>query len=123
MRKNNYGKLTALMLVMFTSFSLSSFAQKSMTVSGEIVDMACYMAKGAHGDGHKDCSVMCINQGSPMGVLTSDGKVYLLVESHDKPGGYADAKKHAGEQVTVTGAQYERGGMQGIVVEEVKAKS
>ena len=92
-------------------------------VSGEIVDMACYMSKGAHGDGHKDCAVMCINQGSPMGVLTSDGKVYLLVENHDKPDAYSNAKKYAGQQVTVTGSFYDRSGMQGLVVDDVKGKS
>jgi hypothetical protein len=120
--KINYGKFAG-MLVCLTIMSLSSFAQKSMTVSGEVVDMACYMSKGAHGDGHKDCATMCINQGSPMGVLTSDGKVYLLVENHDKPDAYSQAKKNAGAQVTITGDYFERSGMQSLVVSDVKAKS
>jgi len=116
-------KFVGLLVAGFTMLSFSSFGQsKSMTVSGEVVDMACYMSKGAHGDNHKDCSAMCIKGGSPMGVLTSDGKVYLLVENHDKADAYTEAKKHAGEQVTVTGDHYERGGMQGIVVNEVKGK-
>jgi hypothetical protein len=120
--KINYGKFAG-MLACFTVISLASFAQKSMTVSGEVVDMACYMSKGAHGDGHKDCATMCINQGSPMGVLTSDGKVYLLVENHDKPDAYSQAKKNAGVQVTVTGDFFERSGIQSLVVSDVKAKS
>ena len=37
------------------------------------------MASGAHGDGHKSCATTCIKGGGPMGVLTSDGKVYLLL--------------------------------------------
>jgi hypothetical protein len=123
MRKNNYGKIFGLLAVALTAFSFSSFAQKSMTLSGEIVDMACYMSKGAHGDGHKDCSQMCVKQGSPMGVLTNDGKVYLLVENHDKPDAYSEAKKNAGSQVTVTGTYFERSGVQSMVVDEVKAKS
>ena len=85
--------------------------------------MACYMAKGAHGDGHKDCAAACIKGGSPMGILTSDGKVYLLVENHDKKEAYTEVKKYAGEQVTVTGSITERGGLNGIIVNEVKAKS
>jgi hypothetical protein len=116
-------KFAGLLVTGFTMLSLSSFSQsKSMTVTGEVVDMACYMSKGAHGDNHKDCAVMCIKGGSPMGVLTTEGKVYLLVENHDKTDAYAEAKKHAGEQVTVTGNYYERGGMLGLVVNEVKAK-
>jgi hypothetical protein len=104
--------------------SIASFAQSSnKTISGEVLDMSCYMAKGAHGPDHKDCASSCIQSGSPMGILTSDGKVYLLVENHDKKDAYAEAKKHAGEQVTVSGSVSEKGGMQGIVVNEVKAKS
>lgn len=123
MRKNNYGKFLGLLAVALTAFSMSSFAQKSMTVSGEIVDMACYISKGAHGDSHKECAQTCIKQGAPMGVLTSDGKVYLLVENHDKPDAYAEVKKQAGVQVTITGTYFERSGIQSMVVNEVKAKS
>ncbi len=119
----NLRKLVGLLVVCFTALSLPSIAQKSMTVSGEIVDMACYMSKGAHGDNHKDCASMCIKGGSPMGVLTSEGKVYLLIENHDKPDAYAEAKKYAGSKVTVTGAYYDRSEMHGLVVDEVKAKS
>ncbi|HEY6975672.1 MAG TPA: hypothetical protein VH396_05260 [Chitinophagaceae bacterium] len=116
-------KFAGLLVAGFTMLSFSSFSQgKSMSVSGEVVDMACYMSKGAHGDNHKDCAAMCVKGGSPMGLLTSDGKVYLLIENHDKADAYADTKKHAGEQVTVTGSSYERGGMQGLVVNEVKGK-
>lgn len=84
--------------------------------------MACYSASGASGEGHKSCATACIKGGSPMGVLTSDGKVYLLVENHDKKDAYAEAKKHAGEQVTVTGTFSDRGGVQTVIVDEVKAK-
>jgi hypothetical protein len=116
-------KFAGLLVAGFTMLSFSSFGQgKSMSVSGEVLDMACYMSKGAHGDNHKDCAAMCVKGGSPMGLLTSDGKVYLLIENHDKADAYAEAKKHAGEQVTVTGSSYERSGMQGLVVNEVKGK-
>ena len=58
-----------------------------------------------------------------MGVLTADGKVYLLLEDNDKAAPYEEAKKHAGEQVTVTGAFSEKDGIKGLVVSDVKAKS
>ena len=58
-----------------------------------------------------------------MGILTSDGKVYLIVENHDKKDAYAEAKKHAGEQVTATGTLSDRGGLQTLVVDELKPKS
>ena len=57
-----------------------------------------------------------------MGVLTGDGKVYLLIEDHDKKEAYEEAKKHAGEQVTVTGTLSEKDGIKGLLVSDVKGK-
>ena len=126
MKKNHliFEKL-ALLLIGFTAFSLSSFGQskETTTVKGELLDMDCYMASGAHGDSHKSCADMCIKGGAPMGVLTSDGKVFLLVAGHDKKEPYEELKKHAGGEVTVTGALNEKDGIKGLVVTEVKTKS
>jgi len=125
MKKNHFsfGKL-ALSIIGLTVFSLSSFAQsKSTTVQGELLDMNCYMSSGAHGADHKSCADMCIKGGSPMGVLTSDGKVYLLVSGHDKKEAFEELKNHAGGEITVTGTLTEKDGIKGIVVSEVKAKS
>jgi hypothetical protein len=126
MKKINLGfvKNMGVLVICLTVISLSSLGQKKdMTVSGEVVDMSCYMASGAHGEGHRSCAATCIKDGSPMGILTDDGKVYLLVENHDKKEAYAEAKKHAGEQVTVTGSYAEKGGVQGLAVTGVKAKA
>ncbi|HUX84564.1 MAG TPA: hypothetical protein VMV20_04985, partial [Chitinophagaceae bacterium] len=106
-----------------TLFTLSSSAQttpKPTVMKGEVLDMACYMASGMHGASHKDCAQKCINGGSPMGLLTSSGKVYLLVENHDKPEAYTTAKTHAGDQIEVTGTYADKGGIQGLVVDQVK---
>lgn len=127
MKKNHFNfRIVLLLMLGFTSFSLSSFAQNketATTVKGELLDMDCYMASGAHGADHKSCADMCINGGAPMGVLTTDGKVYLLVAGHNKKEPFEELKKHAGEEVTVTGTSTEKDGIKGIVVTEVKAKS
>ena len=119
----NKRKLASLLLIAFVS--VAAHAQQSpasTTISGEVLDMACYMKSGAHGDGHKDCAAMCINGGSPMGILTSDNKVYLLVANHDKAAAYDEAKKHPGGQVTVTGTVSEKNGISAIIADDVKAK-
>jgi len=119
----NFGKTATLVTIILCMTAFNANAQdKVKTISGEVLDMSCYMAKGAKGDGHKDCAAACIKGGAPMGLLTSDGKVYLLVENHDKKDAYAEAKNHAGAQVTVTGTVAEKGGMMGIIVNEVKGK-
>ena len=53
--KQNYLNLKAAMLLMgmLTVFTMSSFAQdKETTVKGELLDLDCYMASGAHGNDH-----------------------------------------------------------------------
>jgi len=117
-------KIPGSLLFAFLLLSFASNAQDktaTTTIKGEVLDMACYMASGAHGEGHKTCATDCIKGGSPMGVLTSDGQVYLLVENHDKKDAYAETKNHAGEQVEVTGTVADKGGVKGIVVNEMKA--
>jgi hypothetical protein len=117
----NKKKLASLLVVAFIAIGANA-QQGTSTITGEVLDMACYMKSGAHGDGHKECAADCIKGGSPMGILTSDNKVYLLVENHDKADAYAEAKKHAGEQVTVTGTLSERNGINAIIADDVKSK-
>ncbi len=95
---------------------------KEIVAKGELVDMACYMAHEGKGKKHAACGKMCVTGGSPLGIVTGDGKVYLLVEDHatakaKKP--YAQAKELVGDTVTIKGDTYERGGVQAIVVESV----
>jgi len=125
MKKNSLRTKISLLAIVFCAASLTSLGQdkKPATISGEVLDMACYSASGASGEGHKSCAAACIKGGSPMGVLTSDGKVYLLVENHDKKDAYAEAQKHAGEQITATGTLSDRGGLNALIVDEVKPKS
>lgn len=95
---------------------------KEITVKGELIDMSCFMAHEGKGKKHAECAKMCVVGGAPLGILTGDGKVYLLVEDHSsakakKP--YMEAKKLVAETVTIKGDAYERGGVQAIVVESV----
>jgi len=95
-------------------------AAKSMTVSGELVDLGCYLGHGAKGASHKDCATKCIAGGMPMGVLTKEGALYLLVMSHDNAEPYTKAKDMAAEEVKVTGPVSKRSGMQAIEVDAIE---
>lgn len=104
---------------------LGSFVNKNSgtkTVTGEILDMKCYMVSGAHGPDHKECAATCIDGGSPMGILCDDGKVYLLIKDDKNADAYNDAKKYAGENVVLTGTESLKGGVQALIVTEVKMK-
>lgn len=89
---------------------------KPSVVSGELVDMGCYIGHMAKGEKHTDCAAKCVSGGMPMGVLTSGGKLYLLTMDHDNPDAYNKAKDFAGKQVKVTGPTHVRNGINTIDV-------
>ena len=97
-------------------------ARAAETVTGEVVDLACYMPHPATGKGagHRKCAETCAKKGLPIGILTDDKQVYLLLEDHENPKPYAQLKDKAAEKVTVEGEKVTQGGVQGIVVESLK---
>jgi len=94
---------------------------ESMTVQGEVVDLACYLPRGDKGRGatHQECAEMCAKGGAPLGVLSADGTVALLIEDHARPAPYGQVRKLAGQQVEVQGKKYTRGGVTGLMVATV----
>ena len=55
------------------------------TVTGEIVDYSCYLQLGKHGAKHRDCGQKCLKNGQPIGLLTKEGKLFLLMEEEHDP--------------------------------------
>lgn len=118
-------------IIIASAFSIAAlaigggFAQDSQTakdVTGEIVDLNCYMDHGAHGEGHKACGVACAKAGNPVGIVTTDGKVYLLLagDKHEPAAASAKLIEKMSETATVTGKVMKRGGMEAVIVESVK---
>ncbi len=58
---------------------------KVETLVGEIVDYSCYLQVGKHGAKHRDCGQKCLRNGQPIGLLTKEGKLYLLMEEEHDP--------------------------------------
>lgn len=94
------------------------------SLRGEIVDLACYMGHGnpekMRGPSHRKCAETCLKKGMPIGLVTDDNQVYLLLEDHDNPNPYGQLKEKAAETVTVEGNKVSVGGSQGFVVESLK---
>jgi hypothetical protein len=86
--------------------SLDAAANK--TVTGEVVDLMCYVDHNASGDKHAACASKCIKEGGPVGIA-SQGKTYLIVGDH-KPMNDQLAP-YAGKTITVKGKIAERGGL------------
>jgi hypothetical protein len=58
---------------------------KVTTLTGEVVDYSCYLQLGKHGGKHRDCGQKCLRNGQPIGLLTKEGKLYLLMEEEHDP--------------------------------------
>jgi hypothetical protein len=78
-------------------------------ITGEVVDMACYVDHGATGEKHASCAKKCISSGLPVGLKADDGKTYVLIGEH-KPIN-AELAQHAGKKVTVEGKVTSRDGI------------
>jgi hypothetical protein len=98
--------------------SLDTSASKEVT--GEIVDMMCYVDHNAMGESHgSKCGAKCIKGGGPVGIV-SDGKAYLVVGEH-KPMNDQLAE-YAGKTITLKGKMAERAGIAMIENAEIVKK-
>jgi hypothetical protein len=95
---------------------------KVTTLTGEIVDFSCYLQIGKHGEKHRACGQKCFNNGQPIGLLTSDGSLYMLMEEeHDlRRDGQTDFRKaavdHTAHIMEVTGTLSSVGGYSALYV-------
>ena len=95
-------------------------AAASKEVTGEVVDMMCYVDHNAVGEKHgQSCGAKCIKSGGPVGIV-SDGKAYLVVGEH-KPINDQLAE-YCGKSVTLKGKMVERGGIAMIENAEIVKK-
>ncbi len=84
---------------------------QTQTLTGEVVDLMCYLAHGAKGEKHKGCAERCIKNGGPVGLLSGD-QVYLVIGEHQPINDQLASK--AAQTVTLTGKVVERNGMKMI---------
>ena len=96
---------------------------KSETVTGKVIDLYCYSRdKEATGMDHRDgreCALACIKwEGQPVGVLTTDGKVYQLAGGVVAKNN-AKIAPHLTHTVTVTGEVTEKDGMTFLTTDDV----
>jgi hypothetical protein len=117
--------IAPLMACLATTACVTSAAPKTETVSGQLVDLACYMldksntATTHRGRGYA-CAQACAKEGFQVAVLTSDGKVYQVA------GGLAANKNaklapHLGQAVSITGEVGEKNGIALITSDDLQA--
>lgn len=93
------------------------------TITGEVIDLSCYTQLGKKGEAHKACGSLCVSNGAPVGVLTKEGKVYMIIaeQHHPRRDGQVSLaqafSKKVAETVTLTGMLSHQGGMDTLFIE------
>ena len=99
-------------------WATSAIAAETETLKGEVVDLMCYLDHGAKGDKHAGCAEKCIKSGGPVGLLTADDQVYLVVGVHEPIND--QLAPLAAKTVTLKGKVVERNGMKMIENAEIE---
>lgn len=98
-----------------------------VTVTGEIVDTWCYFSgvmggpDAVVGSAHHTCALWCSAGGIPVGLLTPEGEMYMILKIPGDAGaaGGDTQLTLASQTVTADGMLYERDGLNYIAVETV----
>jgi hypothetical protein len=94
-------------------------AVATQEITGEVVDMMCYIDHGAAGEKHEACAAKCIKGGGPVGIKSAD-KTYLIIGEH-KPMN-DELAQYAAKTITVKGKVAERDGISMIENAEIVKK-
>jgi hypothetical protein len=112
----------ALSLLLITSAVASAHEghdhpAKAGTLTGEIVDITCFMDHDAKGDKHAACATKCIQQGLPAGILVGNRLYLVVLSNHQSPN--EKLAPLAGKLVTMTGTIVEKDGLRTIDMDSV----
>ena len=100
------------------------------SVTGEVIDLACYYDDGASGPDHAACARMCIASGLPVGLKAKDGTMYVLIGKQAPPSSQPAAKHeslnaqlapYAAKIVTMSGIIVRKNGVN--VIENAELRS
>ena len=102
-----------------TAETQAASGSSQQTLTGEVVDVFCYLSHGDQGlgKGHAECARKCIKDGLPVAIRVGQ-QLYLASMANHTPGNAALADL-AGHQVTVQGTVMERDGQHLIAVSEI----
>ena len=111
--------VTALLITWSERRNHSVAGAHEIMVTGEVLDMTCYIAFNLSGPDHAKCARICIRSGEPAGIKTQDGKIYLLT---GEPGHSINAElaEYAAQVVRIKGKQSVRDGFAQLQVEEIR---
>jgi hypothetical protein len=111
----------AVPMLMVAADNADSTAVGTRTLEGLVRDIACPLQnrKSTATSYSKDCVTMCAKAGSPLGILTSDGSIYVPITESMPDTGQDALRPFVGEHVQATGKVFERSGGHAIEISEI----
>jgi hypothetical protein len=103
--------------------SLTGLAQpkgERIIVTGEVVDMWCYLEGGDRGAAKKACATACAKAGNPIGIVDAKGNLYVAAGLKDHEPAQTLLINRMSDEVSITGTVVKKGGVQMIYIGTVK---
>ena len=94
-----------------------------VTVTGQVIDLNCYVSMGASGAAHKACAQACAKAGVALAILGSDGVIYMPVSAKPADPQNPRLEPFAEGKVRVTGTHRMASGMHTIDIKTIEAAS
>ena len=96
-------------------------------ITGEVMDTWCYLSEVMGGDdavlgsAHHQCAVWCASGGIPVGILSEDGTIYMVLKLGDDTTSNANpgVLEIQSDQVTVDGDLYVRDGINYLLIDKI----
>jgi len=108
--------------LMFGAMAAWAGPEGAVSVTGEVIDSACYIKSGARGESHRTCAQKCGDAGIPLAIVEDGtGNVVWIASVDDMETPNAKLRPFAGRRVTVVGSWAERGGAKILLLQTVKA--
>jgi hypothetical protein len=122
--------ITPAALLAFCALPLAAQQQKpaaaggnEASITGQVVDVNCFVSMGASGASHKACAQACAKAGVALAILGSDGTLYMPVSSKPADPQNARLEPFAEAKVKVTGTHRMASGMHTIEIKTIEAAS
>ncbi len=111
----------ALPLVLVVAVFATGEAAKTVTVKGYVLDSACAFTKGLKKPVSAECATACAKAGSPLVILSPAGTIYWPIADTTPSTSQNDKLlPFAGQNVTVSGKVFMRGGSNAIVISKIE---
>jgi len=112
--------ITTVLAGIFTAALMAQPKGERVTVTGEVIELWCYLEAGDRGPAKKACATACAKAGNPIAIVDAKGQLYMLagLKSHQPAQDLLLDKMS--ENVTVTGTLVKNPNVQMIYVELVR---